>query len=100
MQNIISNLPSYKNENPLKFAIKSEKYSSFFSWSATSLAACVALNSNLHANQQQPHDLKSLLCVSNSVLSEEDCLQSKNGETIHIDTIVDIFLVVQMLTGK
>lgn len=43
-----------------------------------SLAACVALNSNLHVNQQQPHDLKNVLCVSNTVLSEEDFLQPKD----------------------
>lgn len=77
-QNVISKLTSYKNENPLKFAIKSEKYS-FFIWSEMSLAACVALNSNLHVNLQQPQHLKSLLCVSNTVLSEEDCLQPKDG---------------------
>lgn len=49
-----------------------------------SLAACVALNSNLHVNQQQHPDLKSLLCVSNTVLSEEDCLQPKDeGENTY-----------------
>lgn len=44
-----------------------------------SFAACVALNSNLHVNQQQPQDLKNLLCVSNTVLSEMNCLQPKDG---------------------
>lgn len=59
--------------------IKSEKYSSFFIWSEMSFAACVALNSNLHVNQQQPQHLKNLLCVSNTVLSEMNCLQPKDG---------------------
>lgn len=42
-----------------------------------SLAACIPRTSNLHVNQQQPHDVKSLLCVSNAVLYEEDGLKPK-----------------------
>lgn len=62
------------------------------------LAACVALNSNLHVNQQQPHDLKNLLCVSNAIFSEDHCLQPRVEKKIHIDTIGDVFLALQMFT--
>lgn len=49
-----------------------------------SLAACIALTGNLHVNQQQPHDVKSLLCLSNTVLYEEDSLKPKDvGENTY-----------------
>lgn len=51
----------------------------FFIWNEMSLAACIALTSNLHVNQQQPHDVKSLLCVSNTVLYEEDGFKPKDA---------------------
>lgn len=34
----------------------------------------LALNSNLHVNQQQPHDQKNLLFASNTALFEKNCL--------------------------
>lgn len=49
-----------------------------------SLAACIALTSNLHVNQQQPPDVISLLCVSNTVLYEEDGLKPNDvGENAY-----------------